>query len=80
MSRIVIDVSRDLPPRAAALTERALAAVFGGWISCVGKYCKSNADCCPAPPEALVPIVCHIDGSLGSPLNPMGRCRFYGFY
>jgi hypothetical protein len=79
MSRIVIDLSRDLPPRAATPTEQTLAGIFGGWVSCVGKYCRSNADCCQAPPTALVPIVCNIEGGLGSPLNPMGRCRFYGF-
>ena len=76
MSRIVIDLSRDLPPRAVPPTEAALAGIFGG--ICVGKYCRSDADCCPTP-GAVVPVVCHIDGSLGSPLNPMGRCRYYGF-
>ena len=80
MSRIVIDLSRDLPPRALRQTEETLAGIFGGeYIGCVGKYCKTDADCCAAPPNAVVPIVCHIDGSLGSPLNPMGRCRYYGF-
>jgi hypothetical protein len=78
MSRIVIDLSRDLPPRAVPPTAEALAGIFGGeWISCIGKYCRSDADCCLAPPNAIVPIVCRIEGGLGTPLHPMGRCRFY---
>ena len=31
MARIVIDLSRDLPPRATPPTEEALTGVFGGF-------------------------------------------------
>lgn len=76
MSRIVIDLSRDLPRRAVPPTEAALAGVFGGL--CVGKYCRSDADCCPTP-GAVVPVVCVDREGLSTPLHFMGRCRYYGF-
>jgi hypothetical protein len=46
MPRIVIDLDRDLPPRAARLTGKALASVFGG-CSNGGGPCGMLSYCCP---------------------------------
>jgi hypothetical protein len=52
MSRIVVDLSRDLPRRAAALDHEASAKVFGGCLGvnfyCVGLLGSPIQDtCCP---------------------------------
>jgi len=79
--RIRITLDRDLPLRASALSGDAISLLYGGetlpdgW--CIGRMCRTDADCCPAPPNALVPIVCRIEPSLSSPLQSLGRCRFY---
>ena len=48
MSRIVIDLSCDLPPRAAPLTDQALAVLFGGFLPCIkeGQACIGLGECC----------------------------------
>ena len=48
MSRTPIDLSRDLPVRAAPLAERALAGVFGGALPCSteGLICGFGLGCC----------------------------------
>jgi hypothetical protein len=50
---LLIDLSRDLPPRARALSSQALSQVFGGCSADRGA-CKTNADCCGAD-SACIP-------------------------
>ena len=43
---LIIDVSKNLPPRAHALTGAELESVFGGNCGSVGRLCKEKRDCC----------------------------------
>ena len=43
--KLVIKISRDLPPRARQLHPEELKAVFGGCAD-DGKFCLSDSDCC----------------------------------
>ena len=52
MSRIVIDLSRDLPPRAMRATDEALAGIFGG--ECV----TENRACGGILPQCCQGLVC----------------------
>jgi hypothetical protein len=54
MSRIVIDLSRDLPRRAAPPTEEALARIFGG----VGECVAANRACGGILPQCCQGLVC----------------------
>jgi hypothetical protein len=75
-----ITVDHDLPLRASSLSDDAISRVFGG---CGrphpgggrGMPCRTNADCCPAPPGAIVPVVCRFFG-VPNPMNPWGHCSF----
>ena len=64
MRRIVIDLDRDLPHRAAPLSDQALANVFGGcgYMS----ICGGGLTCCQG-------LVCKESMFLGIPAS---RCKF----
>ena len=44
---LVVDVTRDLPPRQRPLSDEAVQQVFGGGCVPMGSPCKTARDCCP---------------------------------
>jgi hypothetical protein len=69
MARIVIDLSHNLPLRAAAPGEKDLAGVFGGELPCVpdGSACSSLS----MAPRCCAGFVCRTSTMMGV---TFGKC------
>jgi hypothetical protein len=70
--RLVVDVSKSLPPRARSVSPESLADIFGGCVP-FGQPCVSASECCQDRVPAGSYVLCYF---YRSPRIVTGYCTY----